>query len=103
MILLDNRYSFDKKGSGDRLGQEQWDWLDRVIQRSKARKDVKFIMIGAGVQMLPDRQAIESFKWINKQKLFAILKKHQVSNVVLISGDVHYSQLYKDSCPSLTG
>jgi len=55
VILLDNRYSFDKGGSGDKLGQEQWDWLDRVFQRNQARKDVKFTMIGAGLQMLPDR------------------------------------------------
>lgn len=53
--------------------------------------------------MLPDRRAIESFKWLNKEKLFRILKKYEAENVVLVSGDVHYAQLYKDSCPSLTG
>ena len=46
-------------------------------------------IIGAGVQMIPDRRIIESFKWKNKERLFAILKKHEMSNVILISGDVH--------------
>jgi hypothetical protein len=53
--------------------------------------------------MLPDRRLIESFKWQNKVKLFNLLKRNEVSNVVLISGDVHMAQLYENKCRSLTG
>lgn len=60
-------------------------------------------IIAAGVQILPDRKVVESFKWKNKQKLFGLLKKHKVSNVVLISGDVHFASFYTNRCRSLSG
>lgn len=85
--MLDNRYEFDKI-SGDRLGEEQWQWLDDALNHGK-REGATITIIGAGVQMLPDRRMVESFKWKNKQKLFGLLKRHRMSNVVLISGDVH--------------
>lgn len=36
LILLDNRYSYDKK-TNDKLGPEQWDWLDKVLKRGKKK------------------------------------------------------------------
>jgi len=39
--------------------------------------------------MLPDRRLIESFRWENKARLFELLKKYELSNVLLISGDIH--------------
>ena len=34
IILLDNRFEFNK-ASGDRLGEDQWAWLDHVLEREK--------------------------------------------------------------------
>jgi hypothetical protein len=73
VILLDNRYEFDKEVN-DRLGNEQWKWLDQALKRGKNKQNVRLTVIAAGVQILPDRGllgvAIESFNWENKQKLF---------------------------------
>ena len=99
--MLDNRFNFDKK-TGDRLGEDQWNWLDEALKRGNER-NVTATVIGAGVQMLPDRHVVESFKWKNKEKLFAALKKHKVSDVTLLSGDVHMGHMYENQCRSLTG
>jgi alkaline phosphatase D len=94
IILLDNRYDYDKYGTGDRLGESQWAWLDETLANGK---DVNLTLIGAGIQILPDRVSklpVEQFKTANKLKLLSLLKKHQMSNVVLLSGDVHLAQFY---------
>jgi len=35
--------------------------------------------------------------------VFALLEKHEVSNVVIVSGDVHYAQIYANTCSSIGG
>lgn len=41
--------------------------------------------------------------WENKSKLLSLLKKHKLSNVVLLSGDIHAAQFYDNKCRSLSG
>ena len=98
--MLDNRYDYNQE-SNDKLGEKQWKWLDQSLARKRA--DVKFTLICAGIQILPDRFVIESFNWPNKERLFSLLKKHKVENLLLVSGDVHLAQTYEEECPSLTG
>ena len=88
IILLDGRFEYDKK-TNDRLGEEQWLWLDQVLSE---QKNVNLTLIGTGVQILAHRLfGMESFKFENKKKLLDIIKKNKKSNVILMSGDVHYS------------
>ena len=60
-------------------------------------------MIGSGVQILSESFLIENFSKTSKEKLFKILRENEISNVALISGDVHTSQLYENDCSSHTG
>ena len=62
-------------------------------------------LIGAGIQILPERTRfpVENFRWINRMKLFEALKKNEMENVVLLSGDVHMGQLYEAQCAQFTG
>ncbi len=55
--------------------------------------------------MMPDKflDAVETFKWPSRKRLYDILKANQMSGVVMLSGDVHMTQIYRNSCPSLTG
>lgn len=104
VILLDNRYGFDWR-KNDRLGQEQWVWLDHALGRSVERQ-AELTVIGAGIQMLPYKPKfmyVETFEWPNKSRIYELLKKHEVSNAVFISGDVHMGQIYQNRCSSLTG
>jgi hypothetical protein len=83
------------------LGERQWEWLDEALARR--RTDVKFTLICAGIQILPDRFLVETFNWPNKEKLFALIRKYKLQHFLLVSGDVHFAQTYKEECPSLTG
>jgi alkaline phosphatase D len=78
IILLDNRFDYDMK-TNDKLGTEQWLWLDAVLQEGK-QHPVTMTVIGAGLQIIVDRQRvpIESFEWKNKKALFDLLYKHEL-------------------------
>ena len=102
VILLDIRYAYDKK-TGDRVGPEQWQWLDTALKRGKAKTDVSLTVIGAGVSILSERLLGEKFTKVNKKKLFDVLKANEMSNVALISGDMHTAQFYENDCASHTG
>lgn len=48
VILLDNRFDFDKE-TGDRLGEDQWKWLENAFAWNRDRGDVHVTVIGAGI------------------------------------------------------
>ena len=99
VILLDNRYEFDKR-SKDRLGQAQWKWLDKALET-----EADLTLIGTGVQILPERAGVifETYRWPSKKPLFDLLKKHKKDRVLLMSGDVHHAAFFTNQCRSLTG
>jgi hypothetical protein len=45
--LLDNRFEYDRV-SGDRLGEDQWAWLDLALKKSKT-ENADLTVIGAGI------------------------------------------------------
>ena len=64
VILLDNRFEYDKVTT-DRLGEEQWAWLDLAVKRSKLEL-VDLTVIGAGIQIIAQPHQIsqeEQFGW----------------------------------------
>jgi hypothetical protein len=100
IILLDNRFSYDKS-TGDFLGPTQWNWLENTLA---THTDANVTLIMAGIQILRDNTSIEEqFGWLGKSKLFSLISKFKLSNVVLLSGDVHYSNMYQSSCESFSG
>lgn len=102
MILLDVRYSYNEDGENDRLGKQQWEWLDNIFAENR-NSDVTMIM--SGVQILPERpfSYIEELGQPNKDRIISLIQKYKKSGVLLFSGDVHYGQLYSSKCESLTG
>jgi alkaline phosphatase D len=86
LILLDNRFWFDYP---DRLGQDQWSWLENAL----AREEATITVIGAGIQILPYSFTFglqETFEWHNKSRIYRLLRKHRIQ-AVFISGDVHFA------------
>ncbi len=114
IILLDTRYFRDKleysktknkpskgkvgwyeptKDTGmTLLGDAQWQWLEQQLQ---VKADVR--IIASSIQMLAYEKGMEN--WGNvpheQQRLFEMLKKHKANHTVVISGDVHYTELTK--------
>lgn len=95
LILLDVRYhKHGSMGGGDILGDEQWAWLEKTLTESKSR----FHIIGSGVQVTPFQKPVQE-AWSlyphSRQRLFDLVAKLRTPGVILLSGDVHYSEVLK--------
>lgn len=87
-------YSPSKDNNASMLGEAQWQWLETELQKPAAIK-----VIASSLQLLPEFTGWES--WANfpkdRQRLFALIKKHQVNGVIIISGDTHWGEVSKVS------
>ena len=74
------------------LGQKQWDWL-----RKKLNKEIDFRIIVSSIQFLPIGHGWES--WNNfpyeRAKLNKMIEHSSIKNTVFISGDRHRGGFYK--------
>ncbi len=74
------------------LGEAQWQWFESELQKPSAIK-----IIGSSLQLLPEFTGWES--WANfpsdRNRLLALIKKHQVNGVIIISGDTHWGEMSK--------
>lgn len=96
IILLDTRYHRDKIGSdGYVLGEDQWLWLERQLQHSKA----EFHIIVSSIQFLANSHRFE--KWQNfpreKQRMLSLLNKEGMPKVFFLSGDRHIAEISVDN------
>lgn len=104
IILLDCRWNKDEWfGNGDMLGEEQWKWLENELLDGIG----KLVLIVSGSQILPQNRLFNPFipeSWYtqSRNKLFNLIKKTNRKGVILLSGDVHYGEIfsYPSSCSS---
>ena len=77
---------------GDILGEEQWKWLELQLQQDP-RPSVTIIV--SSIQVLTSNPVFES--WMHfpqaKQRLLRLLEAYKPNHLVLISGDVHHSEV----------
>jgi alkaline phosphatase D len=86
---------------GDMLGERQWQWFEAAIKNSRA--EVNVIVNGLQVHpdvRLPDPNIYE--RWgafpSARQRLYDAILQEGVKAPLLISGDVHMSQLMRKDC-----
>ena len=69
--------------------EAQWKWLERELQEPA---DVR--ILASGIQVLSDYSGWEC--WANfpedQDRLFSLLRRHRVENLVLLSGDTHWGR-----------
>uniref|UniRef100_M4C1D9 PhoD-like phosphatase metallophosphatase domain-containing protein n=1 Tax=Hyaloperonospora arabidopsidis (strain Emoy2) TaxID=559515 RepID=M4C1D9_HYAAE len=99
-ILVDNRYHRDAYGmkNGTLLGETQWEWLGNELLTSTAA----FNVIVSGVQILPgDRYPIAEC-WgrfpSERERMLKLLLASNAKGVILLSGDVHFSEINQVVC-----
>ena len=95
---------------GDFLGERQWTWFEQALQRSNAAVNV--IVNGLQVQseiFLSDypnvAESWNSFPYSKQRLINAIMNNHHPKRnnmPILISGDVHMTQLSRDDCYDAT-
>lgn len=109
VILLDTRSNKDVSNwskQGDFLGHEQWQWLmnelSSPILLHGQYQMPNLILIGSSIQVLPNDKLIEE-NWFEfptmRRKLLSMLH-HMMSltNIILLSGDVHSAEFLQASC-----
>ncbi|WP_439881129.1 alkaline phosphatase D family protein [Pontibacter sp. MBLB2868] len=110
VILLDSRYNRDSleringvyqvNATGDMLGEEQWQWLEKQLRESKAAINI----IGNGIQVLPEEQVYE--KWGNfpksRERLLKLIADSGAKGVMLLSGDRHIAEISKTNLPGMS-
>jgi alkaline phosphatase D len=78
--------------SATMLGETQWQWLEQQLQQ---HADVR--ILATSLQFLPEFSGWES--WANlpheRQRFLALLDQYQIDNLVIVSGDTHWSELSK--------
>ncbi|MBU3004024.1 alkaline phosphatase D family protein [Paraglaciecola arctica] len=72
------------------LGDAQWQWLEQQLQQPA---DVR--IFASSIQLLPEFSGWES--WANlpheRQRFLGLLDKYQIDNLIIVSGDTHWSEL----------
>jgi alkaline phosphatase D len=83
-------YIPSKDESTTMLGETQWQWLEQQLQQPA---DVR--VLATSLQFLPEFSGWES--WANlpheRQRFLALLDKYKINNLVIVSGDTHWSEL----------
>jgi alkaline phosphatase D len=97
-LLLDSRYDCDKSTEVRKLlGDKQMEWLKQTLLASKA--NFKFVF--SGTQFLPVEQSGETWGKFPKEHgdFMKFLADNNITGVILVSGDRHYSELNKEERP----
>ncbi len=104
VILLDTRYHRDPltrdplsdqryfpNPTGDLLGEDQWNWLERELTQS----DAQIHLLGTSIQAVAEQHNWE--KWANfpeaHQRLYDLIDRSDAPGVLLLSGDRHIAEL----------
>jgi alkaline phosphatase D len=82
-------YDVSLSADAQMLGEEQWLWLEQQLQI-----DADLRLIGSSIQLLAEFTGWET--WANypkdRQRFFELLERYQREPVVILSGDVHWSE-----------
>lgn len=90
---------------GDFLGEEQWQWFETAIRRSRASVNVIVSGLQHHANLFPDPNVAEAWDKFPQaqQRLFDALLQEGVQAPLLISGDVHMTQLMRKDCERVDG
>ncbi len=95
-ILLDTRYFKDFEEGAPLLGHKQWAWLERELSDSEIKL---FFIVSSFPVFAPDMPF--SVEWANypseKARLLKLTFESQKTPVFFLTGDKHFSSLYRDS------
>merc|ERR1711957_388735 len=99
VVMLDMRFHKDPYGTkkGDFLGEEQWSWLEQLLDTSTA----KVHLIVSSLQLLEGRFNVgESWGRFPeaRTRMLDLLTSKNVSTPIVLSGDVHFAEMNAARC-----
>lgn len=85
---------------GDFLGERQWHWFETAIRRSRASINVVVNGLQVHASRYPDGNVAEAWSKYPRaqQRLYDALLQDGVEAPILVSGDVHMTQLMRKDC-----
>jgi alkaline phosphatase D len=93
------KYQPNTYGSGSMLGDQQWDWFEKLLENNNS----KYIVLASTIQVINDAHNYE--KWGNmpheRDKLFKLITKHSDKKFIILSGDRHFSEVSEIKLPQL--
>ena len=91
---------FQPDFEGDYLGERQWQWFEQSIRRSRASVNVVVNGLQVFANRYSDGNTAESWEKypVAQQRLFDALLQGGVESPILISGDVHMTQMMRKDC-----
>jgi alkaline phosphatase D len=95
-IMLDNRYFKDLEPEYAMLGKTQWDWLENEFKTSTANLHVIVTGLSIFSPLMPYTDEWWQYpKEVNR--LLDLLKKYNVKAPLFLTGDKHFSSIFKYS------
>jgi len=91
---------FQPDAEGDYLGERQWEWFENSIRRSHAAVNVVVNGLQVFANRFPDGNTAESWNHYprSQQRLIDAMLQDGVESPILVSGDVHMTQLMRKDC-----
>lgn len=92
-------YIPDNDPAKTHLGEEQWAWIEEEL-----KKPAEVRLIASSTQVIPNQKGMD--EWGNfpleRQRLFDLIKKTDANRVILLSGNVHFTEISRLEDGSLT-
>jgi len=107
-FLMDNHYYRDAAGLDQdkhpektQWGRQQLEWLKQSLLAAKQLNHFKFLFIATGNQMLQTQMTSESHELYRREReeLMDFIVENELTGVVFLTGDVHFSALYEREMP----
>jgi alkaline phosphatase D len=87
-------YIPDSDPTKTHLGEEQWAWLEEEL-----KKPAEIRLVVSSTQVIPNQKGMD--EWGNfpleRQRLFDLINSTNAAGVILLSGNVHFAELSKNS------
>lgn len=103
-FLMDNHYyrdaaelDQDKHPTKTQWGRQQLEWLKQSLLAAKELAHFRFLFIASGNQMLqtdPTGEPHELYRH-EREELLDFIVENEITGVVFLTGDVHFSALYR--------
>jgi len=86
------KYAPNADKSATVLGETQWQWLEKQL-----RQPAEIRLIVSSTQIIPDQKGMDEWGAFpnERQRLFDLIKLTRAEGVLLVSGNVHFSELSK--------
>ena len=90
LILPDLRYYKDDEAE-ELVSERQWQWIEEIF--ASGDDDLTFIM--SGIQLMASNRLKNFEVWPKHEvrRLMGLVQKYRKNGVVLVSGDVHFTQV----------